>query len=273
MEAWAADPAHGYDQTYRWGERGDYDCSAAVIQAWELAGVPVKTKGATYTGNMYAVFLRCGFKDVTASVNRASGSGLLRGDVLLNDTQHTAMYCGNGYEVEASINEKGTATGGAPGDQTGREFLKRAYRNFPWDHILRYNETSGASMETVIGSNGKTVQITGVVDTVMEVQLWANRKYSTGLSLDGLYGSATKSALKRMLDKAWPDHNKLLRLGSSGAAVEALQALLVCNGYPDAYVDGEFGDGTRKALTAYQKAKKLEADGIAGQETYKSLCG
>ena len=43
MESWADDPAHGYDQRYRWGEYGDYDCSAAVIQAWENAGVPVKS--------------------------------------------------------------------------------------------------------------------------------------------------------------------------------------------------------------------------------------
>ena len=52
------------------------------------------------------------------------------------------MYCGNGREVEASINEKGTAVGGAPGDQTGREFLIRSYRNFPWNHVLRYKENT-----------------------------------------------------------------------------------------------------------------------------------
>ena len=110
MEDWAADPSHGYDQEYRWGERGDFDCSAAVIQAWELAGVPVKSNGATYTGNMRGVFLRCGFRDVTGGVELGSGSGLLRGDVLLNYEHHTAMYCGNGQEVEASINENGTVT-------------------------------------------------------------------------------------------------------------------------------------------------------------------
>lgn len=48
------------------------------------------------------------------------------------------MYCGNGKEVEASINEKGTATGGKPGDQTGKEFLIRSYRNYPWTNVLRY---------------------------------------------------------------------------------------------------------------------------------------
>lgn len=40
METWAKDDSHGYDQDYRWGEKGDYDCSSAVIQAWQNAGVP-----------------------------------------------------------------------------------------------------------------------------------------------------------------------------------------------------------------------------------------
>ena len=148
METWAADNSHGYDQIYRWGEKGDYDCSSAVISAWQAAGVPVKTKGATYTGDMKAVFLSCGFTDVTGKVNRSTGSGLQRGDVLLNETHHVAMYCGNGKEVEASINEKGTATGGQPGDQTGKEFLIRSYRNYPWDCVLRYQENSSKNTTT-----------------------------------------------------------------------------------------------------------------------------
>lgn len=138
MEETAANPANGYDQAYRWGEKGDYDCSSAVITAWEKAGVPVKTRGAVYTGNMYDIFLSCGFKDVTKSVDRGTGKGLVRGDVLLNIIHHVAMYCGDGVEVEASVNEKGKATGGDPGDQTGREFWIRPYRNYPWDKILRY---------------------------------------------------------------------------------------------------------------------------------------
>ena len=140
MERMAADNSHGYDQIFRWGQKGDYDCSAAVISAWQQAGVRVRDAGATYTGNMLAAFLKCGFADVTNSVTLSTGAGLKRGDVLLNTSHHTAIYCGNGREVGASINEKGTATGGKPGDQTGREFLVRAYRNYPWNHVLRYNE-------------------------------------------------------------------------------------------------------------------------------------
>jgi cell wall-associated NlpC family hydrolase len=138
MESWANDSAHGYDQVYRWGEKGDYDCSSAVISAWELAGVPVKTKGATYTGNMYSVFIANGFEDITAQIDLAHGIGLKRGDVLLNHKNHTAMYAGGGNTVEAFINEYGTTTGGQPGDQTGKEFVLRLYRNYPWDCVLRY---------------------------------------------------------------------------------------------------------------------------------------
>lgn len=148
METWAKDDSHGYDQDYRWGEKGDYDCSSAVIQAWQNAGAPVKSGGATYTGDMKNVFLKNGFVDVTSKVNVATGSGLLRGDVLLNEAHHVAMYCGNGKEVEATINEKGTAHGGKPGDQTGKEFLIRSYRNYPWNCVLRYRGNIFSASDT-----------------------------------------------------------------------------------------------------------------------------
>lgn len=163
MESTATNNRHGYDQQYRWGERGDYDCSSAVITAWQLAGIPVRTKGATYTGNMQPVFMACGFRNVTGQVNLHTGAGLVRGDVLLNRVHHVAMYCGNGMEVEASINEKGKAIGGIPGDQTGREFLIRTYRNYPWQVVLRYVETTKKSLaqiaqEVINGTWGKGTQ-------------------------------------------------------------------------------------------------------------------
>ena len=200
MEAWARDDSHGYDQTYRWGQRGDFDCSAAVIQACENAGIPVKSKGATYTGNMLAAFKKCGFVDVTSKVNRSTGAGLLRGDVLLNTSHHTAMYCGNGKEVEASINEKGTATGGKPGDQTGKEFLIRSYRNYPWTNVLRYAAESQAS-----GSGKKDV--TTVAKEVLAGK-WGNgddRKKK--LQASGYDYSAVQAEVNR-LSKGGSSSNK-----------------------------------------------------------------
>ena len=134
----AQDPSHGYDQIKRWGP--DYDCSSLLISAWEQAGVKVKEAGATYTGNMRAAFLKCGFEDVTAEINLKTGAGLQRGDILLNERHHTAMYIGSGKIVHASINERGGATGGKTGDQTGREICVRSYYVYSkgWDRVLRY---------------------------------------------------------------------------------------------------------------------------------------
>lgn len=134
----AQDPVHGYDQTRRWGP--DYDCSSLMISAWQQAGVKVKDAGATYTGNMLPAFLRCGFEDITAEVNLSTGAGLQRGDVLLNVQHHTAMCIGSGKIVHASINERGGATGGKTGDQTGREICVRSYYKYSkgWDKVLRY---------------------------------------------------------------------------------------------------------------------------------------
>ena len=201
MEAWAADSSHGYDQANRWGP--DYDCSSAVISAWELAGVPVKTNGATYTGNMRGVFLRCGFADVTWSVNLSNGEGLKRGDVLLNIQHHTAMYCGNGMEVEASINENGDVTGGMTGDQTGREFLVRPYRNYPWDCVLRYTGENVPEMDTtekIKPTYYYTVKLPllkpGMKDNAVATvqQLLSARGYYSG-DCDGIFGELTKQAV------------------------------------------------------------------------------
>ena len=146
----AYDNSHGYDQTHRWGN--DYDCSSLVISAFEQAGIPVKTKGATYTGNMYSVFTKCGFTDVTKNVNLKTGTGLLRGDVLLvhnSKHQHTGIYCGGMKEVEASINENGKPTGGKTGDQTGKEILVRSYRTDLWTTVLRYKESITKDIDVV----------------------------------------------------------------------------------------------------------------------------
>lgn len=160
-EGIANDDTHGYDQKNRWGV--DYDCSALVITAWQNAGVKVKTAGATYTGNMYSAFKKSGFKDVTSKVNLKTQAGLLRGDVLLTPNKHTAMYCGNGKLVHASINEKGKVTGGVTGDQSGKEICIRSYYNKPWKYVLRYegttsNDLTNIAREVIAGKWGNGIE-------------------------------------------------------------------------------------------------------------------
>lgn len=153
----ARDDSHGYDQVDRWGNP-NFDCSGLVITAYEKAGVPVKTNGATYTGNMRKVFLKTGFTDVTSKVNLKTTAGMKVGDVLLAEGKHTALYTGSGQLVHASINEKGKATGGATGDQTQKEICVRPYYNYPWGCVLRLSEagTGTADFKSV-----GTVTVTG----------------------------------------------------------------------------------------------------------------
>ena len=65
----------------------------------------------------------------------------------------------------------------------------------------------------------------------------------------------------------------VLRKGSKGNSVKALQLLLVGNGFSvgKAGVDGDFGTATESALMAYQAKKSLTKDGIAGPATWTAL--
>lgn len=126
--------------------------------------------------------------------------------------------------------------------------------------------------------------ISGNIDTVKEVQIWLNSNYTSGLYPDGLYGSLTKKALIKALQKTLgvtadgiygPNTNKAVRVlkkGSKGDSVSVLQAFLVCNGFTSAYVDGEFGSSTYAALRSYQSKVGIGVDGEAGQETFQKLC-
>lgn len=68
---------------------------------------------------------------------------------------------------------------------------------------------------------------------------------------------------------------RLLRKGSKGEDVRALQILLIGRGYSCGRYgsDGDFGTETDKAVRKYQAAKKLEVDGIVGPDTMGALLG
>lgn len=276
----ANNPKHGYDQTNRWGP--DYDCSSAVISAWQAAGVAVKSKGASYTGNMKSVFLSCGFKDVRSSINLSNGSGLKRGDVLLNTATHTAMYIGNGQILHASINENGATTGGKTGDQTGKEICIRSYYNKNWDCILRYMDDASSVTPPPSGNiyicQGQTaankfvgagLTITGARDAATKkagikvLQKAMNLDYGAGLSVDGIWGPATEAALG----------NHYVKSGETQYMVTACQILLLLRGFNPNGVEypGIFGNGCLAAVKKFQTNMKLPVTGICNAATFIKL--
>jgi peptidoglycan hydrolase-like protein with peptidoglycan-binding domain len=62
-----------------------------------------------------------------------------------------------------------------------------------------------------------------------------------------------------------------LRSGSSGAQVSAAQSLLNQQGFDAGTVDGSFGSKTTAAVTAFQQARGLSADGVVGAHTWTAL--
>ena len=227
----ANDPRHGYDQDGRWGP--DFDCSSFLIHVWEQIGVKLKSAGASYTGNVRGPALRLGFVDVTARVNLYTGSGLQPGDLLLNYTQHMAMYVGNGQLVHASINEKGTAHGGQPGDQTGRESCVRIHYSHPWDCALRY---SGDSEDPDVSESGTPATVPA--ETTNDLPL--------------LKRGMMKSVAVKSMQGALIAHG--YDCGPDGA-------------------DGDFGENTEKAVIKFQEEHLLQVDGEFGPECQGCLWG
>ena len=221
-EATASDNTHGYAQDARWGP--DYDCSSFVITALRQAGFALQ---ATYTGDMRKALLVAGFADVTAKVNLSTGAGVQRCDVLLNDSSHTALALGGGKIVQASINEKGTVTGGKTGDQTGREIYIRSYYNFPWNVVMRYTESGTSS-----GADAAAEE-QGEEETEM----------------------------------------RMLKNGDKGYQVWVLQTLLIARGFScgETGADSDFGSATKAAVLNFQRANRLEVDGIVGPMTWAKL--
>lgn len=227
---------------------------------------------------------------------------------------HLAARSASCPAIKSDAQRRGTYHAGFDGIAQGDLVLYQFDRDADPDHIGIVESVSGSNIVAVEGNtsltsndNGGAVMrrtrskglIMGYVrpaydgasapmvdtriDTVREVQQWLNRAYGAGLSVDGIYGTQTRKAIIRVLQRAigvsadgivgWRTRRALptLSVGTGGDAVRAAQALLVCKGYATAYVDGDFGGSTKNAVIAFQKAQGLARDGVIGKRTWAAL--
>lgn len=131
---------------------------------------------------------------------------------------------------------------------------------------------------------------TGVFDSETQAAVLSFQR-DRGLTMDGIVGSETETALYQTSAQAAPaattysanpaantsadrsatTTSSLLQLGDSGAAVSDLQSRLQVLGYYDGPISGSFGPQTQVALTAFQQSQGLTADGIAGPQVNAAL--
>ena len=272
----------GYDQ----GQRGTYwehlkasnydpsqitvaceaDCSAGVIANIKATGYllgidALKNISATYTGNLRAGAKAAGFQVLTESKYLTGPDYLLAGDILLNDSHHTATNVQDGTKSGSSGDANGGSTSSSSGAtsggnsktanvKAGQQWLNSNYG----DKLLKY---CGAKL-AVDGSYGSASRW-GALAVWKDLM---NRK--NGTSLDPTNKNFYNS-YKSVANKA------LVASGSTGTFTYIAQFILSAKGYYTGAMDASCGSGTVSAIKAFQKAKNLTVDGSCGANTWYAL--
>ena len=96
---------------------------------------------------------------------------------------------------------------------------------------------------------------------------WSTFGGGWGKRVEGVRAAATAMAGGEVVEDPAPPSTeyRTLKRGSSGEWVRKLQQAL------GVQVDGKFGRDTEAALIAWQSENGLEADGIAGRNTYRAM--
>lgn len=112
----------------------------------------------------------------------------------------------------------------------------------------------------------------GVVETKLSERPWTDWGKHPNIE----YDTVESTPAVKMVSIALP----VLKKGSKGDSVKAMQHLLMANGYKmmsasgKVYsADGSFGGATELALKAFQEDSNLEVDGSCGPKTWRKLLG
>lgn len=97
--------------------------------------------------------------------------------------------------------------------------------------------------------------------SIAELQAECNRQGFSAQKIDGIAGPITLAGCP------------MVKKGAKGNITKWIQNKLNSLGYNCGAADGIFGQNTKNAVIAYQKAKGLTVDGIVGPKTWSKLLG
>lgn len=205
--------------------------------------------------------------------------------------EHAADAAGEAFAAWAKAGFEGPAPKLAPATGGKAAVHRVATTTLTGKPFVRHG-SSGALVriaQTLLNRHGASLEVDGSFGdkTDNAVRAFQRRR---GLEVDGVIGPATAAALNKA---ASPETTKpatggggskdekddgdyavtgkpMLRTGSSGALVTALQKLLNKK-KAGIEVDGSFGQATDNAVRGFQTANGLEVDGIVGRATAKAL--
>lgn len=134
--------------------------------------------------------------------------------------------------------------------------------------IARARESAAGQIDVM----ARYIEHFGLVDELQRGDATAfARGYNGPNFRAGGYHTKIAAAYRRISgDMPQSDAMGMLRMGSKGARVRELQALLLRAGY-SVKVDGDYGPATRDAVKEEQKKARMKVDGIAGPATLRWL--
>ncbi len=247
----ADDNDHGYSQRirslYEINVPKSFDCSSLVLTAYYYAflknGLTKQARylkeHCSYTGNMLKI-LNCGFEIVARQ--QTAHAQMIRGDIELNVTYHTALAIDKNNIVHARSSEGTTDTK----DNSGNEIRTQEWYLYShgWTHRLRFT--------------GKGIDFSGLTDTTGRIPETTQPETTT--------------------KGAYMFEPETVKAGDKNTSVLLLQEILRARGFKGKNgkalkLTWSADTNTIYALKAYQESRKevLAVDGVCGPATWKDL--
>jgi N-acetylmuramoyl-L-alanine amidase len=210
---------------------------------------------------------------------RVSSANKFDADFYLSIHHNAGINGGKGGGIEAYISKNASAASQA--------WQKMLYASLIVHTGLKGNRSKPlAEKNFYVCKNTKcsaTLLELGYMDSQVDVPQILSEEYADKCAqaiVDVIVqrGNLKKKEVKKQETKTEEEctvNVKVLKKGSKGDQVKALQVLLIGYGYDcgNSGADGSFGSATEKALKKYQGDHKLDKDGCCGPKTWTSLLG